>query len=101
MEELRNQKLLEFAFEGIRWDDLVRWYGYDDLKRIMTERKTDSMKWDIVYGEDGSVSGYTPTGKIVETQGFSTNFQKKHMYFPIPQSEVDANMNLEQKVDWQ
>ncbi|MCI7706129.1 MAG: RagB/SusD family nutrient uptake outer membrane protein [Bacteroidales bacterium] len=104
MEELRNQKLLEFAGENIRWDDLVRWYSYDELKRIMSQRKTDSMVWKLstsIDAEGNEKVTYTPTGEIKDTQGFSTNFQKKHMYFPIPQSEVDANMNLEQKIDWQ
>lgn len=99
MEELRNQKLLEFAAENIRWDDLVRWYSYDDLKRIMIERKTDSMTWETKTDGDEGVT-YIPTGVIKETQGFSTNFQKKHLYYPIPQSEVDANVNLGQKADW-
>ena len=43
MTELQKQKLLEFAGENIRWDDMVRWYGNDPakLKAIMHERKTD------------------------------------------------------------
>lgn len=105
MEELRNQKLLEFAGENVRWDDLVRWYNYDDLKRIMIERKTDSMNWDLQYATNAEgkeeLVGYTKTGVITETQGFTNNFQAKHMYLPIPQSEVDANQALEQKTDWQ
>ena len=70
----------------------------------MSQRKTDSMVWKLstsIDAEGNEKVTYTPTGEIKDTQGFSTNFQKKHMYFPIPQSEVDANMNLEQKIDWQ
>lgn len=98
MEELRNQKLLEFAAENIRWDDLVRWYSFDELKSIMQQRKTDSRIWNTI--EKDGITTYEPTDKIEDTQNFA-NFQKKHMYFPIPQSEVDANLNLEQKADWQ
>lgn len=104
MEELRNQKLLEFAGENVRWDDLVRWYSYEELKPIMQQRKKDSKIWDLQWEKDADdkdvLVGYTYTGRIEDTQNFS-NFQKKHMYFPIPQSEVDANLNLEQKADWQ
>lgn len=104
MEELRNQKLLEFAGENVRWDDMIRWYGFDELKSIMQARKTDTKVWEPIWGSDGSggqvITGYRFTGEIVDTQNFS-NFQKKHMYFPIPQSEVDANLNLDQKTDWQ
>lgn len=104
MEELRNQKLLEFAGENVRWDDMVRWYDFDQFKQIMQTRKTDTKVWEPVWGSDGSggqiITGYRPTGEIIDTQNFG-NFQKRHLYFPIPQSEVDANLNLTQKADWQ
>lgn len=99
MEELRNQKLLEFAGENVRWDDMVRWYDFDQFKQIMQARKTDTKVWEPVWS-DGQIIGYRPTGEIVDTQNFG-NFQKRHLYFPIPQSEVDANQNLSQKADWQ
>lgn len=88
-EELRNQKLLEFAGENIRWDDLVRWYSHDELKGIMIGRKTDTR----IYDSNGNLLG------IEDTQNFK-NFQKKHLYFPIPQGEVDANQKLQQKAEW-
>ena len=103
MEELRNQKLLEFAGENVRWDDLVRWYSFEELKPLLQDRKTDTKIWELSYGtnENGEqvITGYTFTGRIEDTQNYA-NFQKKHMYYPIPQSEVDANLNLEQKADW-
>ena len=99
MEELRNQKLLEFAGENVRWDDLVRWYGFDELKSIMQQRKKDTRAWETLKNDEGQVTGYTPTDRIFDSQNFS-NFQKKHLYFPIPQGEVDANLELEQKDDW-
>lgn len=50
MTELQKQKLLEFAGENIRWDDMVRWYGNDPakLKAIMHERKTDSQHYELL-----------------------------------------------------
>ena len=94
MEELRNQKLLEFAAENVRWDDLVRWYSYEELKQILLERKVDSKVYEQV-GDDA----WVPVGDFKDTQNYA-GFQKKHMYFPIPQSEVDANQALEQNPDW-
>ena len=38
--------------------------------------------------------GYKPTDRISDTQGFD-HFEAKFLYFPIPQAEVDANLNLE------
>ena len=68
--ELRHQKLLEFCGENIRWYDLIRWYDAGELMETKD-----------------------PTQNI-------TAFEAKHMYLPIPQSEVDANHALEQKEDW-
>lgn len=73
-EELRHQKLLEFCAENIRWYDLIRWYDANELKSYLMETKD-------------------PTQNVA-------NFEAKHMYLPIPQSEVDSNHALEQKADW-
>ena len=96
---MRNQKLLEFAAENIRWDDLVRWYSYEELKALLQEHKRDARVYDIGKDAEGKVT-YTPTDQVVDTQNYD-KFQAKHRYFPIPQAEVDANLTLEQKVDWQ
>ena len=104
MKELQNQKMLEFAGENIRWDDLVRWYSYEELKQVLVKRNSESKIWDLTWGKDENgkdvITGYTYTGRIEGTQNCE-NFQKKHMYYPIPQSEVDANINMTQKADWQ
>lgn len=100
MEELRKQKLLEFAGENIRWDDLVRWYSYEELKKIMHERKTDTRETEFEKDDKNKIIRWNYTGNIIDSQNFQ-RFEKKHMYFPIPQSEVDANLNLEQKSEWQ
>lgn len=72
--ELRHQKLLEFCGENIRWYDLIRWYNADELKSYLIATKDPSQN--------------------------VASFSAKHMYLPIPQSEVDANHALEQKNDW-
>lgn len=72
--ELRSQKLLEFCAENIRWYDLIRWYNANELKAYLIQTKD-------------------PTQNV-------SAFEAKHMYLPIPQSEVDSNNALEQKADW-
>ena len=83
-EELRNQKLLEFPGENVRWYDLIRWYEFDQLKKIMLERKVDQK---------------TTEGVVFDGQNYG-GMEKKHFYFPIPQREVDTNTSLEQKPEW-
>ncbi len=73
--ELRKQKLLEFCAENLRWYDLIRWYNDSALKNYLIETKD---------------AGQSPS-----------NYQPKHRFLPIPQAEVDANTELEQKPEWQ
>lgn len=73
-EELRHQKLLEFCGENIRWYDLIRWYNATELKAFLIANKDASQN--------------------------VASFEPKHMYLPVPQSEVDSNHALEQKDDW-
>ena len=87
-EELRNQKMLEFAGENLRWFDLIRWYEFDQLKALLLDRKTDQ-----ITISDGKIVG------PVDGQNYS-HMEKKHIYLPIPQGEVNANMALDQKPDW-
>lgn len=89
MEEIRRQNLLELAGECHRWFYLTRWYSYSELKTLMMERKKDTYQYD----ESGNVIG------IVDTQNFE-NFQEKHMYLPIPQSEINTNPMAEQSELW-
>lgn len=72
--ELRKQKLLEFCAENLRWYDLIRWYDDSALKNYLIETKD---------------AGQSPS-----------NYQSKHRFLPIPQAEVNANTELEQKTEW-
>lgn len=83
-EELRNQKMLEFAGENLRWFDLIRWYEFDQLKALLIDRKTDQK------GENNTV---------FDGQNYK-GMQKKNLYYPIPKKEVDTNTALNQKPEW-
>ena len=66
----------------------------------MHERKTDTRETEFERDEKGRIIRWNYTGNIIDSQNFQ-RFEKKHLYFPIPQSEVDTNLSLEQKSDWQ
>ena len=89
MEEVRRQNLLELAGECNRWFYLTRWYSHAELKALMVERKKDTYQYDA----NGNVTG------IIDTQNFE-NLQEKHMYLPIPQSEINTNPMAEQNELW-
>ncbi|MBE0651134.1 MAG: RagB/SusD family nutrient uptake outer membrane protein [Bacteroidales bacterium] len=82
-DEMRSKILLErrleLAFEGQRWDDLVR---AGVATTVMTNLK------EYKYTCDGGV----PSAPI----SIVYNCDKNHWLMPIPQAEIDANPNLTQ-----
>ena len=71
-QEMIHQNALEFFFEGHRFFDLKRWYGYDEMKRIFVDNKKQGAE----------------------------NFQPKHYYLPIPQDELNNNTKIQQHPLW-
>lgn len=72
MKEIEHQRLLEFWMEGHRFYDLKRWYNTAEIKSIFLER-----------------------GKLG-----ANNFQEKHLYYPIPQGEMNSNTEIQQHPLW-
>jgi hypothetical protein len=70
MAQIRHQRMLEFAREGIRFYDLKRW-------GLLQQEITNSDK--------------------VGRQFYVVN---KHDFFPVPQSELNANPKMEQNDRW-
>ncbi|MDR0891114.1 MAG: RagB/SusD family nutrient uptake outer membrane protein [Mediterranea sp.] len=73
MAEVEHQCLLEFFGEGHRFDDLRRWYSVNKIQLIFKDN---------------------------EKQGAS-NFQRKHLYYPIPSGELNNNKAMTQNDLWQ
>lgn len=71
-EEMVHQKAIELFFEGHRFFDLKRWYGYEGMKDIFNRNKKQGAE----------------------------SFQPKHLYFPIPQGEFDTNTAIQQHPLW-
>ena len=72
---VRHERRVELACEGLRFFDLKRWGSVQQaFQRAINDK----------------IAGYTP----------SYNAGKSEI-FPIPQSELDANLSLVQNPDWQ
>jgi hypothetical protein len=72
---VRQERRVEFAFEGLRFMDIKRWGTVQDAFR---------------RAESDNYPGYNP------------NYQgRRSEVFPIPQSETDVNPNLKQNPVWQ
>jgi hypothetical protein len=67
-ERIRQERRIEFALEGLRWSDILRWKTAEQI---------------------------IPT--LVDPGGVQRAFDpNKHYLLPFPQSEIDVNENLEQ-----
>lgn len=71
MEEIRHQRVVEFAYESMRYFDLLRW---GMLKEALME-----------HGFETQAANYDPV---------------QDKYFPIPVEEVNNNPNVEQNDPW-
>jgi len=83
--KLRNERMVELAFENHRFWDIRRW--------MIGPSTTDIYGMDIKKNNDGSFSYHK---KLVEKRAF----EDKMYLYPIPESEILKNGNLNQNPGW-
>ncbi|WP_139956495.1 RagB/SusD family nutrient uptake outer membrane protein [Flavicella sediminum] len=94
-ERIRNERAIEFCFEGFRYDDIRRWktaHLEENLKVEFLE-----MRWQ------GSVSALYPTGfsyENVEQSDLKKTFSEKNYWWPIPSGEIEAVPSFRQTDGW-
>lgn len=84
-ERYKNERMVELAFEGHRFYDVRRWKEADKYFKSITEMH-------LTKNDDGSL---TYTRKEV-----SRMWDDKMYLFPLPQSDIIKNPNLEQNPGW-
>ena len=95
-ELIRRERTIEFAGEGLRRADILRWK--DDSGKMVAETVLNGELTRITGTVDNSVSDPTMRATITGTSEFIENrsFAEHNRYMPIPQTARDANPNLEQ-----
>jgi hypothetical protein len=95
MDILRRERYVELAFEGLRYWDIIRWKIAD----VVINRKFYGFK---ITNDPGSYNGkYT-----INEKGYlfscekRWNFESHNYLWPIPQTELDINPNLEQNLGY-
>jgi starch-binding outer membrane protein, SusD/RagB family len=73
-QQLEHERLTELTGECVRWNDLARWGYFDDASKLAILQARDPEFQNFVVG--------------------------RNKYMPIPQSELDINVNLEQNPNW-
>ena len=73
---VRMEQRLEFAMEGHRFFDLVRW---GIAEKVLNK-----------YAAEEAVPGKEPSGRVFNKRGYMAGkvFASKNLYFPLPQDEI-------------
>ena len=103
--QVRHERRVEFAFEGLRWFDMKRWgIGIAVMNGNVHGVPTGSIDTNNVV--TNTISGtYAPFNITQPVQniiaGNARIFSSKNYYFPIPQSDIDLeNGVLKQNPGW-
>ncbi len=83
---VRNERGRELCFEGLRKYDLIRWGIFVEEMRKYTQMQDDA-RW--------SGNGMAKRAAVI-----GTNIQEKHIYQPIPATELGVNKLLKQNPMW-
>ncbi|MDO6738743.1 RagB/SusD family nutrient uptake outer membrane protein [Wenyingzhuangia sp. 2_MG-2023] len=86
-EIIHQERLIELAFEGHRFWDLRRW-----LKAHEYLNNSEIKGWSV---DDATVEGYYRVTIVGETK-----FLQKNYFWPIAESDIIQNPNLDQSPGW-
>ncbi|MEG3655837.1 RagB/SusD family nutrient uptake outer membrane protein [Arenibacter palladensis] len=97
---IRRERKIELAMEGLRLQDIRRWGIADKaLSGELYGRPNKPYSYGDqgvpVFDEDGfpNYSAYSDKLRVIEVRSFNAS---RDYLWPIPQSEIDINANLEQ-----
>lgn len=92
LDDIKLEKRLEFAFEGVRYMDLTRWQrieGEDDAYNAMKDQ--DKVVYNIKVTKD-KATGKVSYEKVVAVEYPNAGYKKgQHELLPYPLEEMDVN----------
>ena len=95
MDEVRREREVELAFEGMRFNDLQRWLLLTEAPyNTKYEQVFERVSSDPKHPENGQVSGY---GKKVIIK---RDFTAKHYWFPFPTDQTQLYAEFPQNPGW-
>jgi hypothetical protein len=102
LREIRRERRIEFAYENLRWDDLMRWKAGKffempvlGIKFVKSQFPKITLNADVFLNEDGYILPYKqllPNGRVFD--------ENKHYLFPIPLEDLVLNPKLIQNPGW-
>lgn len=101
-DEIRRERRVELAIEGLRFEDLIRWKAGALLNKPVMGMKFIQSKYPkAVVGTSIFVDGngfILPYGKSLP--GGRTFDENKHYFLPLPLDELSLNTKLKQNPNW-
>lgn len=95
-EEILDERAREFAFEEIRWFDIVRWKRADIFQQTLY-----GIRVTILDGTDSSNFRFNFSEPIPETdRAWKNSFDPKWYLSAFPSNEVNKGYGLTQNAGW-
>ena len=95
-EEILDERAREFAFEEIRWFDIVRWKRADIFRQTLY-----GIRVTILDGTDSSNFRFNFSEPIPETdRAWKNSFDPKWYLSAFPSNEVNKGYGLTQNAGW-
>lgn len=99
-----NERFVEFAFEGKRWDDLRRLRKFDYLrglekrKRLILNLKQGATAPEGMDEPDDFAEVFNP--QVVGADSENIKIKDSYYFYAIPKKHLDQNSKLEQNQGW-
>lgn len=105
---VRRERAVEFAMEGVRFIDLIRWGIYNDAVNgpiVGAAKNPTDVPTIPSFGAGvkdlNDIPDYTTSAsKRISSRNQIRMTTAKHTLWPIPQGEIDKNQNLIQNPGW-
>ena len=99
-EEIRRERAVELQGEGLRMDDLKRWYiAHIELTKPLLGIRYTGTEYATKYPNLNKP--LTSDGDVIADPVSERKFAEKNYLIPIPTKEMQLNPKLEQNPGWQ
>ncbi len=99
--QIRNERTVELAYEGFRFDDLRRWKESENfLPMPLLGVKFIGSEFETTPPNAGITQDVDSDGFIIADPIANRSFDQRLYLFPVPIGEIQLNPNLTQNPGW-
>src|SRR5690606_27744388 len=98
--EIRRERMVEMALEGLRWDDIARWAAADELIVGKRPLGTTAAQFPITPSFPSDDHGFLDPFQAALPEGYRFDVGRDYLN-PIPLNELTLNPSLTQNPGWE